>query len=365
MKVYRKSSRRMAASIIGLAVAGLVLAGCSTVGGSSSSSHGKVSVGQTGTSDQVLSDPSTVCGKKKMVIGIADGLGQNSWSAVSYAVVENEAKKCSNTVKVIRTAANGNPSKAISDINSLVAQGANVITVIPDAGPVGPVMGKAMKAGVAMITWGAPATGAKTGTDQIDNIQIDRVNDGVLFGKWLTSTLHGQGNILLIGGPAGNSLTPLTEQGVKEAFKSAPGMKILNDSPAVTNWDAASTTQAVATLLSQYPKIDGIVTESVQNLPGIIEAFHNAGRPLVPVTMEDGQATPDSSKFAGACLYVQNKAANPNFQIAATSSGNDIGALALRKAIAYYQGTTDNEPSILKAALIEDSVAGGALEPKC
>jgi ribose transport system substrate-binding protein len=367
MNKVRGTTHRTMACVAVLALGAAALAACSstdTGGSSDDSTKGKVSVQQKGSSQDLLQDPSSVCGDKPMIIGIADGLGSNSWSAQSFKVVEDQAKLCKNTTKVIRTSANGDPAKAISDINSLVAQGANVITIIPDGGPVGPVMKKAMDAGVAVITWGAPATGAKIGPDMIDNIQIDRLNDGVLYGEFLIDALKDKGNILLIGGPAGNSLTPVTEAGVKKAFEGHPNMKILNR-PAVTNWDSASTQQAVATLLSRYDKIDGIVTESVQNVPGIIEAFANAKRPLVPITMEDGPISTSDQRMAGACMYEKNKPSNPKLEIAATSSGNDVGALALRKAIAYYQGTTDKEPSILNVGYIENSVKGGDLAPKC
>ncbi|MFD6287070.1 substrate-binding domain-containing protein [Streptomyces sp. NPDC060205] len=315
--------------------------------------------------DNVLSDPSSVCGTKPMIIGIADGLGQNSWSTLSYELVEEQARKCPNTTKVIRTAANGDPSKAVSDINTLVAQGANVITVVPDAGPVGSAMRKAMESGVAVVTWGAPAVGAQVGRDMIDNIQIDRANDGLLYGEFLVEALDGKGNVLLIGGPAGNPLTPLTVKGVKEAFTDHPGMKILNKSPAITNWDPASTQQAVATLLTRFPKIDGIVTESVQNVPGIIQAFSDADRELVPITVEDGPRSATDLRLTGGCLYLTHKPSNPKLELAATSSGNFVGQIALRKAIASYQGTTNSEPSILKVDYLENSLKGGKLTPKC
>lgn len=366
MPIKPRRRRTLAATAITAAAAAALLSACSNATtAATSSAHGKVAVQNVGSVSQLLNSPASVCGTKPTVVGIADGLGQNSWSAVSFAAVKAEAGMCKNVTKILTTSADGDPATAISDINSLVSRGANVITVIPDAGPVASVMRKAMQSGVSVITWGAPAAGATVGPDMVDNVQINRVHDGLLYGQWLTRVLKGHGNVVEIGGPAGNSLTPLTHQGVLEAFQGHPGMKLLNSSPAVTNWDAASTQQAMAALLAKYPNIDGIVTESVQNLPGIIAAYQNANRPLVPVTMEDGQISPTDTRLAGACLYAKYKPTNPGFQIAATSSGNFVGQVAFRKAMAYYQGLADSEPSNLNSTLIEDSAAGGSLAPKC
>ena len=69
-------------------------------------------------------------------LGVHDGYGVNAWSVASFAAVRSEAAKCPN-VEVIAAGAGGDLQKAISDVNSWVAQGINAIVIIPDAGAPG------------------------------------------------------------------------------------------------------------------------------------------------------------------------------------------------------------------------------------
>ena len=73
------------------------------------------------------------CGTKQITLGVHDGFGINAWSQESYAAVRSEAAKCSN-VKQIVVVGGGDLEKSISDVNSMVAQGANAIVIIPDFG---------------------------------------------------------------------------------------------------------------------------------------------------------------------------------------------------------------------------------------
>ncbi len=307
----------------------------------------------------------SVCGKKPMVVGIADGLGTNTFSALAYATVEQMAKECPNTTMILKTAAGADAQKATSDINSLVAQGANVITVIPDAGPIGPAMRSAMQQGVKVTTWAASAIGATVGPDMVDNLQVNREHDGELFGEFMVKVLKGKGNVIVLGGAAGNSISPQTYAGVEKAFAGHPGMKILNSAPAVTNWDPAMSQQVMSSLLAKYPDVNGVVTEAIQTTQGAVQAFITAHKQLVPMTYEDEPESLANPDFLGSCLYVKYHPTNPDFQVAATSAGTYIGAVALRKAIAAYQGTADNEPSTFDQGYLVNSAQGGSLAPKC
>src|ERR1700742_4332677 len=123
------SRRAVAARALGAAAvaSSLALTACG-----SSTTNGAASAAGTATSSGSPATP--WCGKKPITLGIQDGGGLNGWSKASLQQVELEAKKCPAVKKTIVVNAGFDLQKAISGLNGLVAQGANAIVIIPDAG---------------------------------------------------------------------------------------------------------------------------------------------------------------------------------------------------------------------------------------
>src|ERR1700733_13772323 len=105
-------------------------------------------------------DITPLCGTKPMIVGVSDGYGGNTWRKTGLAEIKDELSRCKNVKRVIYSNANGDPQKANSDINSMVAQGINVLIMLPDFGAVQlPAMRSAMKAGVAVVPYSAQIAG--------------------------------------------------------------------------------------------------------------------------------------------------------------------------------------------------------------
>ena len=224
------------------------------------------------------------CGTKPITLAVLDGFGINAWSQESYAAVRSEAAKCPN-VKVITAAGGGDLQKSISDISSSVAQGAKAITVIPDFGAAElPAIQQATAQGVKVVPWGADA-GGKPGTDFVAYVDWNDGYAGTLWANWMVKALHGKGNVIYTGGPAGNPVGAAQLAAVVAVFKKHPGMKLLtgNKDWPVTNWDPATAQKVTAALLAKFPKIDGIISNYGTDAFASIRAFQAAGRKLVPV----------------------------------------------------------------------------------
>ena len=290
------------------------------------------------------------CGTKPIVLGIQDGFGHNPWSLASMAAVRSEAAKCPN-VKEIFEIGEGDLQKSISQINSMVAQGADAIVVIPDFGKVQlPSLQAATNAGVKVVPWGADA-GGTAGKDFVTYVDWSSPDAGTYWAEWMVKALGGKGNVAFFGGPAGNPVTTGQLKSIVEVFKKNPGMTLLTgdtDWP-VTNWDPATAQQVTASLLAKFPKIDGVISDYSDSALASMRAFQTAGRPLVPL------ATLDSNGLA--CLYEKEKAAG-EFQLATISSRNWLGRVAARHAIAAAAGITNTEPSTYSLPIIEDTLAG-------
>jgi ribose transport system substrate-binding protein len=291
------------------------------------------------------------CGSKPITLGVEDGFGINAWSQESMAAVRSEAAKCPN-VKTIVLIGGGDLQKAISDVNSLVAQGANAITVIPDFGQAElPAIQAATHAGVKVVPWAADPGGAP-GQDYVSYVDWSSPVAGTMWANWMVKVTGGHGNIVFIGGPAGNPVTTGQLQSVVKVFAAHPGMKLLtgNSSWPVTNWDPATAQKQMSALLAKYPKIDGLISDYGTDALAATRAFQAANRPLVPI------ATLDTNGLS--CLYKQVHASDPAFQLATISSRNWLGRVAARKAIAAAEGLPNNEPSTYSLPFFEDTADG-------
>lgn len=302
-------------------------------------------------------DITKLCGTQKFKVGLADGFGGNSWRKITRAELEAEAKKCPNITGVVYTDGQANPQKSISDIRSQVAQGVKVLVVFPDAAKaLLPVEQEATKQGVAVVN-NVAVVGGTPGTDYVANVGEDVRAEGQTLGGWMAKALKGKGNIIMLGGTAGNSYSQLVFDGMMDVMKKNPGIKVLENAPVATNWDVGLTQKVVAGLLAKYPTIDGVVSDYGGGSVGAFRAFVAAKRPLVP------WAANDDNQFA--CLYYQYKATNPKLEIATVSSRNWTSRVALRVGLAKLNGVKDTEPTVVHLNLFEDSIAGGALKPQC
>lgn len=343
----------VAASAAVVAVA-LALAGCSSTnagsGGSTSNNlKADISAGKVGTTAD-FSSIDSVCGDKPVTVSVVDGYGTNSWSKTVKAEIDSEAAKCKQIKSVDYTAGRGDLQATNAAITGAAAKGANILLVIPDAGPGQaqlPSIDKASKAGTIVVPFASDPTGA-AGTDYLDYTDQIPEYSGEAWAKWVVSTLGSKGgNVVFLGGPAGAAVSAQEFVGVQKVFAQNPQITLLTKEPVTTNWDPAQAQQAMAGLLSQYPKIDAVVADYGAVANGVIRAYQAAGVSLPLLTSTDDNSL--------SCGYDQLKATNPGYELATNSSRTWIGRVALRKALAAFYGKSDSEPSLYNLGLVEDS----------
>lgn len=356
-----RTIRRAAVAAATIAITIIPLAACSS--GSSGSSNAT----DSGATNAAGSSPSW-CGTKPLIFGMQDGGGLNAWSKASAEEVKKAVAMCHNVTKTITVDAQFDLQKGISGLQAMVAQGAKAIVIIPDAGGSGaaelPGMRSATERGVAVVPWAADP-GGSAGTDYLTYVDSDHKNDGRTWATWMAAQLPNGGNVAFVGGPAGNQVSADELAGIVEGLAAHPNIKLVtgNSTWADGGWDPAKSQQAMAGLLSRFNKIDGIFADEGVATTGIIKALQSAGRPLVPTATLEANAL--------ACDYVHLSAANPGFKLATVSARNWTGRIAAQLAIAKAEGVDIaandrfSPTSIVKLPLYEDSVAGGALAPKC
>lgn len=362
--------RRTAGLIAGLAIVPvLALSACGSSSDSSTSTSGSAAASTSTPAAASTTAAATTnangtpswCGDKPITLGIQDGGGLNAWSAASLAEVKKEAALCPNIKKQIVVNAGFDPQKGTSGIQSMIAQGANAIVIIPDSGVCAelPTLRQAKSRGVSVATYAADACG-KAGTDYVSYTDWDTVADGKALTEWLAKQMGGKGNLLFLGGPAGNLVDQGSVKGMQEALKAFPDIKVLDNVSAkswpVTNWDPATAQKVTASLLAKYPQVDGILDIYGADVSGELKAFKDAGRKVPPI------ATSQVNSLS--CTWEKAKGTAGAFDLATVSNRNWTGRLAVRSAVAAANGQDPGTGSLIALPLLEDSTSTDN-PPKC
>lgn len=362
--------RRTAGLIAGLAVVPvLALSACGSSSDSSGTTGGSAAASTAASTGATPAAAATTnangvpswCGDKAITLGIQDGGGLNAWSAASLAEVKKEAALCPNIKKQIVVNAGFDPQKGTSGIQSMIAQGANAIVIIPDSGVCAelPALRQAKQRGVSVATYAADACG-KAGTDYVSYTDWNTVADGKAMTEWLAKQMGGKGNLMFLGGPAGNLVDQGSVQGMQEALKAFPDIKVLDNvstkSWPVTNWDPATAQKVTASLLAKYPKVDGILDIYGADVSGELKAFKDAGRTIPAI------ATSQVNSLA--CTWEKAKGTPGEFDLATVSNRNWTGRLAVRSAVAAANGQDPGTGNLIALPLLEDSTNPDT-PPKC
>lgn len=175
-----------------------------------------------------------------------------------------------------------NPVQQISDIETLVAQGVDILFVDPAAeAPLVGAVEEAMEAGVPVIL---ASTGVNT-DKYVSWVSRDNTKAGFLYADWMGKKLVNGGNIVVLMGMAGSSYAEDVYRGVQQGLAAYPNIKIVG--MAYCDWSPVKAKEAMAAFIQANPQIDGVLADGGQMAYGAVEALLDAGRPIPPVTADD------------------------------------------------------------------------------
>jgi ribose transport system substrate-binding protein len=271
-------------------------------------------------------------------IGFSNGFSGNSWRAMMLASLEQEKLRHPEIGELIIVDGQGDVTKQVNDIESLIAQSVDVILTIPNSGTsVAPALRSATQQGIVTVPFNLPVDGE----DYVAYIGTDPANKGLRLGEWLRDALGGKGKIVALGGLPGNSYTAAAWGAAEKVLKEA-GIEVLAFRDAY--WEEDRAKVVMADLITAYPQIDGIWCDGAQVAAGACKALLAANRPLVPVTGDD---------YNGLLkLYADNSSNHPNFKFGLLSEPTWESALALRTAINILKGQPTTKLQIIQSAFI-------------
>lgn len=206
-------------------------------------------------------------------IGFADaGLG-NSFLTMEYAEFKWGVASEHGLVKPVFANANGSISQQISDVEDLLAQHVNAIILnATDPNALCPSIQKAISQNVPVFVVERNVN-CTTYTEFL-NDRDDQ--DGYLQGAYVAQRLHGQGNVVIIGGIQGSGATVQEVGAIEHELKKYPKIHILTVQYA--NYLPGTCETEMRAILAKYPSIQAIDSISGNQGVGCYDAVKQAGR---------------------------------------------------------------------------------------
>lgn len=284
----RRSRRRLVvASILAVAMA-LLIAAC---GGDD---EGTASEGDNGT-DVAAETTTDDSSSEGLVVGYADGFGDNSARQVMQAELRDEISKLPQVKDLIYTNAAGSPQQMIADINSLRNQGVDILLMMADPGPaVNNAVRQATEAGITVginaipiaKDGSFPEKGTLTNEPDVFAVFVNEegCESGEAYAEYVASKAD-SGKALFLGGPEGNTYSSLMYECAKAYFEeNAPDIEFLP--PEWTDWDVQKAQQAAQSALAKHGEIDILMSDYGAPIPSVLDVFGNTPWPKVIVAQE-------------------------------------------------------------------------------
>jgi D-xylose transport system substrate-binding protein len=189
--------------------------------------------------------------------------------------------------KYVATDAQSSAQKQLTDIESLIGQGANVLIVLAqDSAAIGPAVQKAIDEGVPVIGYDRLIENSRAFYITFDNKEVGRMQARGVF------ALAPAGNYVFIKGSSADPNADFLFAGQMEVLKAAIGAgKIRNVGEAYTDgWLPANAQRSMEQILTKNDnKVDAVVASNDGTAGGAIAALAAQGMAgAIPVSGQDG-----------------------------------------------------------------------------
>lgn len=199
----------------------------------------------------------------------------NSWAAQLDAVAKKTAK--ADGLNLVYFNGQGDATKQLPEISTAAAQRPDAIVLVPlgFAADVGPVE-RAMASGIPVILCDSSIDSQK----YTSLVNPNPATATVPLAEWLAKKMNFKGNLLYIGGLAGNATTILYDQGFHKVMSKYPNIKIVNGGNA--SYSISTAKQLTATALAKGTTFQGTWGVGGEAVTGILQAYVDAKLPIPP-----------------------------------------------------------------------------------
>ncbi|MBV9846256.1 MAG: ABC transporter substrate-binding protein [Kutzneria sp.] len=276
-----KASLRMGALLT--AAAALTVSGCANPEGTNSGASGTSGGQQTTTATSGSTCTIDQYGTPKIdlknaVVGFSQSETEaNPFRITETASITDEATKLG-VKQLLKRNANSNLNQQNSDIEGMLAQGANLLIVAPlNSDGLGKALDAAKARHVPVLTIDRKLNGVTPCKDYLAFIGSDFVTQGKRAAAQLAKVTGGSGKVAILLGATGNNVTTDRTSGFKDYLNSsAKGLSIVAEQNAdFTREKGQSVTEQ---LLQSHPEITAIYAENDEMALGAVTAITAAGK---------------------------------------------------------------------------------------
>lgn len=294
-------------------------------------------------------DITELCGEDEITIAFPVGIA-NPWMKAAHMLMQKEAEKCDNINTIEMIDAQVDQQKAVSDVNSLVAQGVDGIITLPIFGGAQvPSFKAAMDAEVPVVTF-VSDSGGVVGQDVAAHVSQDYETYAAGWADWLGEHMK-EGTVVFLGNAPGQPSSVSAFNAFAEAIKEYPDIELVEDEYQVTNNSAVEKKRVMTGLLAKHGRIDAVITDAGAYDLAVLEAYEDAGMDLPYL------ANANTTNGVG-CAWQENE-----FPLFSWDGSQTHGVVALRHLVSAITGTPTTEPVVVEPFVAIDTFQDNP--PRC
>jgi ABC-type sugar transport system substrate-binding protein len=216
--------------------------------------------------------------KDRYKVGFAQMESNNPWRIAETKSFQETAEACG--WDLVSTDAAGSAAKQVSDVDSMIAQGIDVLFLPPrEEKPLLPAVMKAQAAGIPtfLVDRSVDPNVAKAGEHYIAFLGSDFVDQGRRVAEWTIENFKGdKGIIVELEGTTGSSPANDRKEGFDEAIAADDRFEIVASQSGDFARDQGR--QVMETLLQSHPDANIVYAHNDEMAIGAIQALELAGR---------------------------------------------------------------------------------------
>ena len=216
--------------------------------------------------------------KDRYKVGFSQMESNNPWRIAETKSFHDTADKCG--WDLIATDAAGSAAKQVADVDSMIAQGIDVLFLPPrEEKPLVPAVMKAKAAGIPtfLVDRSVDPNVAKAGTHYVAFLGSDFVDQGRRVAEWTLENFTGDNGIIVeLEGTTGSSPANDRKKGFDDVMAMHDNMTIVASQSGDFARDLGR--QVMETLLQAHPDVNIVYAHNDEMAIGAIQALELAGR---------------------------------------------------------------------------------------
>ena len=216
--------------------------------------------------------------KERYKVGFSQMESNNPWRIAETKSFADTAEECG--WDLISTDAAGSAAKQVADVDSMIAQGIDVLFLPPrEEKPLIPAVMKAKAAGIPtfLVDRSVDPDVAQAGRDYVAFLGSDFIDQGRRVAEWTLENFDGErGVIVELEGTTGSSPANDRKKGFDDVMNAQDNMEIVASQSGDFARDQGR--QVMETLLQAHPDVNIVYAHNDEMAIGAIQALELAGR---------------------------------------------------------------------------------------